>query len=223
MAYPPSKGDRSAQSVMQSQGIAVGRDAQATVSQMIDLVALGEAFESIHRTIDEHPEISEPVRAELNEWVTTIRDEVLRGEQANPVWVERLLKNLALAASDIFALVARALAGGIPGLSVAVRRVAEAALAAESDLTSPTFEAVAAHVNASQALDDPTKDALLALLDTLGVEVVKDDADIREVRRLLRQIVDHMPTLRQPLWYWLSDSPAVGRSVKMIAGPLLTT
>lgn len=82
--------------------VAIGRGAQATVTQGLGGDEIDRLFEAIHQRIEARPEDPDMDKEVLTETVQKIQQEAAKGEEANPNKVERWLKTLSLMASDIF-------------------------------------------------------------------------------------------------------------------------
>jgi hypothetical protein len=104
---------------------AIGRKAQVTVTHIEHNTVLAREFERIQEQIAARPEDPDLDKEELSATVGQIEEEVNKGEEANPSKVERWLKFLAMMAPDILEVVLAALTGPIPGITAAVRVIAE--------------------------------------------------------------------------------------------------
>jgi hypothetical protein len=105
--------------------MAVGRGARTTVTQVTELPELKREFEHIREHIQARPDEPDLDKKELATTVEQIEAEVSKQEQANPNKVERWLKFLAMMAPDVLEVVLAALTGPIPGITAAIRKVAE--------------------------------------------------------------------------------------------------
>ncbi len=113
-------------------GVAIGPGAQATASQAGGGQDLVKLFAEIYQKIEDRPEDPNVEKEELVGTVEKIQKEVAKGEQANPTWVERRLKTLALMAPDIFEVTVACLTHPLAGIATIIRKVAEKAKAEES-------------------------------------------------------------------------------------------
>jgi hypothetical protein len=105
--------------------MAVGRGARTTVTQVTELPELRREFKRIREHIQTRPDEPDLDKEELANTVEQIEAEVSKQEQANPNKVERWLKFLAMMAPDVLEVVLAALTGPIPGITAAIRKVAE--------------------------------------------------------------------------------------------------
>jgi hypothetical protein len=108
-----------------SQGTAVGRGAQANVTQGVSDTTLAQLFSSVYQQIAARPEHPDVDKVELTETVQKIQNEVAKGEQANPNRVGRWLKSLADAAPDILDVAVACLTSPAAGVAAAIRKVTE--------------------------------------------------------------------------------------------------
>jgi hypothetical protein len=114
-------------------GDVVGRDkitTTTTTTTGIDAAALAEllkAFKDINRQIDTRKEDPSVDKDELKDTVKKVEAEVKKGEEANPIKVERWLKFLGDMAPDILQVTAATLANPVMGLSLAIKKIAEKA------------------------------------------------------------------------------------------------
>jgi hypothetical protein len=106
-------------------GIAIGRGAQATVTEGLGGDEIARLFAAVYQRIETRPGDPDADKEELTETVQKIQQEVAQGEQANPSKVERWLKNLALMASDIFDVTVACLTSPVTGIATVIRKVAE--------------------------------------------------------------------------------------------------
>jgi hypothetical protein len=112
-----------------STGIAIGRGAQATVTQGLGDDEIARLFAAIYQQIEARPEDPNVDKKELTETVQKVQQETAKGEGANPNKVERWLKTLALMASDIFDVTVACLTSPGTGIAAVIRKVAEKAKA----------------------------------------------------------------------------------------------
>ncbi len=108
-------------------GVAIGREARATVTQGLGGDDIAKLFASVYRRIEARPEDPDVDKAELTETVQKIEREVSKGEQANPKKVERWLRTLALMAEDIFEVTAACLTSPAAGIATVIRKVVDKA------------------------------------------------------------------------------------------------
>lgn len=113
--------------ITSSTGIAIGRGAQATVSQGLGGDEIARLFEAIYQQIEARPADPDVDKEELTETVQKIEKETAKGDAANPSKVERWLKTLALMASDIFDVTVACLTSPVAGIAAVIRKVAEKA------------------------------------------------------------------------------------------------
>ena len=116
-------GDRiSVGDVTGSQGIAIGRQAQATVTETgiggNDLVQL---FAAAYRQVDARPEHPDVDKGEIKQTVAQIQTEVAKGEQANQTKLHRWLKTLGDIAPDVLDVTLTSLTNPAFGVAKAVR------------------------------------------------------------------------------------------------------
>jgi hypothetical protein len=104
---------------------AIGRKAQVNVTQAVQNPELARAFVRIQEHIAARPDDPDLDKQELSTTVGKIEEELGKGEQANPSKIQRWLKFLAMMAPDILEVVLAALTGPIPGITAAVRVIAE--------------------------------------------------------------------------------------------------
>ncbi|MFL7791007.1 MAG: CHAT domain-containing protein [Anaerolineae bacterium] len=120
-------------------GIAIGRGAQATVTQTQGLSGdeIAKLFQSVYQKIEARPEDPDVDKEEVTETVKKIEAEAAKGEEANPNKVERWLKTLGTMAPDILEVTAACLVNPVTGIAAVIRKVAEKAKKeAEADAAS---------------------------------------------------------------------------------------
>jgi hypothetical protein len=110
-------------------GIAIGRGAQATVTQGLGGEEIAKLFAAVYQRIEARPENPDVDKAEMTNTVQQIQAEVAKGEAANPNKVERWLKNLAGMADDIFEVTAACLTNPAAGIAAVIRKVVDKARA----------------------------------------------------------------------------------------------
>ena len=102
-------------------GIAIGRDAQAHVTQTL--------FEAVYKKIGARSEDPDVDKEELTDTVQKIQDEAAKGEQASAKKIERWLGFLAEMAPDILKVTVATLANPAAGVATTIRLIAEKARA----------------------------------------------------------------------------------------------
>lgn len=112
-----------------STGVAIGRGAQATVTQGLGGEEIARLFAEVYQQIKARPEDPDVDKAELTDTVQKIQGEVAKGEEANPKKIERWLKALAGMADDIFEVTVACLTSPAAGVATVVRKVAQKAKA----------------------------------------------------------------------------------------------
>jgi uncharacterized caspase-like protein len=110
-----------------STGVAIGRGAQATVTQGLGGEDIATLFAEVYQQIKTRSEDPDVDKEELTETVQKIQGEVARGEEANPHKVERWLKTLAAMADDIFEVTVAGLTSPAAGVATVIRKVAQKA------------------------------------------------------------------------------------------------
>jgi hypothetical protein len=105
-------------------GIAIGRDAQAHVTQGMSAADLASLFAQIYTQIEKRPADPDVDRDEIVDTVQKIEAEAGKGEQANPTRVERWLRILKEIAPDVLDVTAQALTNPIGGVADGIRKVA---------------------------------------------------------------------------------------------------
>lgn len=115
-----------------NQGLAIGDGAQATHTGGISAEELAKLFAPIYERIQARPEDPAVEKAEISQTVQQVQAETVKGEQANPSKVERLLKTLALMAPDILDVTVATLVNPVAGIALVIRKVAEKAKAEAS-------------------------------------------------------------------------------------------
>ena len=113
--------------ISRSQGVAIGRGAQATVQSGIGAKELSQLFSAIYQKIESRPPDPLVEKEEITAQVKRIEDEVATAEKAEPAKIERWLRNLAVMAPDILEVTVAALTSPLAGISTAVRKIAQKA------------------------------------------------------------------------------------------------
>jgi len=108
-------------------GIAIGREAQATVHQGLGGDELARLFATVYQRIDARPESANVDKAELRSTVRRVQQEAAKGEQASPGKVERWLTILAEMAPDILEVTVASLLSPAAGIAAVIRNVADRA------------------------------------------------------------------------------------------------
>jgi hypothetical protein len=114
-----------------STGIAIGREAQAGVTQPQGLGGdeITRLFRAVYEQIENRSEDPDVDKGELANTVQKIEKEAAKGEEANVKKVERWLTFLADMAPDILKVTAATLANPVVGVATAIRLIAEEAQA----------------------------------------------------------------------------------------------
>jgi hypothetical protein len=110
-----------------SSGVAIGRGAQATVTQELGGEDIAKLFAEIYKQIEARPEDPDVDKEELTETVQKVQEEANKGEEANPKKVERWLKFLGSMAPDILDVTVACLTNPAAGVATVIRKVAEKA------------------------------------------------------------------------------------------------
>ena len=108
-------------------GIAIGRGAQATVTQGLSSEDLSELFATIYREIERRPTDPDVDKEEITEAVQRIEKEAAKGQDANPSKIERWLHSLARMAPDILDVTAACLSSPAVGIATTIRKIAQKA------------------------------------------------------------------------------------------------
>jgi hypothetical protein len=108
-----------------SQGVAIGRDARATVSTGVGGSELAKLFASVYESIKDRPDNPDVDKEEIEEAVKKVEEETAKGEEANPIKVNRWLKLLADAAPDVVSKVANILMNPALAVAAEVRGIAK--------------------------------------------------------------------------------------------------
>jgi hypothetical protein len=113
--------------ITDSTGIGIGNNVHVNVNQTSGVSAdeIAGLFALIYQQIGARKEDPLVDKEELTQAVQRIEGETLKGEQANPDKMQRLLKTLAAMASDIGDVVIAALTSPAAGIAMVVRKVAE--------------------------------------------------------------------------------------------------
>jgi hypothetical protein len=116
-------------SISGGRDVSVGGDVvmgNKTTTTTVNLSALDKALQPVQQKIDALP-VAPDAKAELKENVQKIRDEVKKGDQADPARVERWLKFIGAISGDIVQVVGAALVNPAAGAGTAIRLIAQKA------------------------------------------------------------------------------------------------
>jgi len=91
------------------------------------LNTLADDFKKIKALIDQQPEDADVNKDEIKSTVERIETEVKKGEEANPVKLERWLKLLAEMSDDIFQVTAAALTNPVAGVAKTIQLIVKKA------------------------------------------------------------------------------------------------
>ncbi len=125
-----SSGDKiTVGNISKSTGVAIGRGAQATVTQTTGASAeeIAKAFAAINAKINALPE--GPDKTVAASAVNALQDEAQKGEKASEASVNKWFNFLAQAAPDAFDVAVASFANPIAGLGMAFKKIAERAKA----------------------------------------------------------------------------------------------
>lgn len=111
--------------ISNSSAVAIGRGAQASVSQGLGGDDLVKLFAPIYQQIEARPEDPDVDKAELKETVQKIQKETAKGDAGNPNKVERWLKTVALMADDILGVTVTSLTNPAAGVAAVIRKIAQ--------------------------------------------------------------------------------------------------
>jgi hypothetical protein len=104
-------------------GDVVGRDKTTTT---INVSGLEKAFGEVDKKVDALP-VPADVKAEVKENVEKVKEEVKKGEQADPAKIERWLKVIGTMTPDIVQVIGAALVNPAAGVGTAIRLIARKA------------------------------------------------------------------------------------------------
>jgi hypothetical protein len=122
-------GDKIEVGNVSGKGIAIGRDAQATVTEGVSVEELAKLFAAVYQRVDGRPEDPNVDKDEIAESIQKIEQEAAKGEEANPNKVEQWLKTLATMAPDILEVTTACLLNPAAGVATVIKKVAEKARA----------------------------------------------------------------------------------------------
>jgi hypothetical protein len=113
--------------VTKSTGVAIGRGAQATVTQTTGVTTeeIAKAFAAITAKVNALPE--GPDKTVAASAVKALQDEAQRGDKASETNVNKWFNFLAQAAPDAFDVAVATFANPIAGLGMAFKKIAERA------------------------------------------------------------------------------------------------
>jgi hypothetical protein len=113
--------------ISNSQGVAVGTNAQATVSYGVSGEQLADLFAPIYSRIQQRPEEPGVDKQQLKKAVQDVERETARGEQANGNTIRGWLRFVAAVAPDILDVVLSTLTSPLAAIATLVRKIAEEA------------------------------------------------------------------------------------------------
>jgi hypothetical protein len=111
--------------ISDSQGVAIGRDAQVRIQSGISPKELVEVFAPIYQTIEVRQPDPLVEKEEITDRVRRIENEIATGEKAQPSKVERWLRDLAGMAPDILDVTVAAIMSPVAGISVVIQKIAQ--------------------------------------------------------------------------------------------------
>ncbi len=118
-------GDKFDVNITGSTGVAIGRNAQAYVSQGVSGDQLAALFAAVYRKIDARPEDPRVDKDELRETAQRVEKEAAKGDQANQDKLGRWLQTLENIAPDVVEVVVNALLNPGAGAASVVKKVLE--------------------------------------------------------------------------------------------------
>jgi hypothetical protein len=203
--------------------IVIGRGAESTVQESLDRDLVNSMFESIYHYIEEIADLVVD-RGYLNETVSKIQREALRGQEANANRLTDLLSRLATENEDVFQRVVDMLIDPSAGFA---EQVYAAVSEAQADLEvgerglQGGFAAVIAAVEASD-LEEATKEQMETRLNQLHTQVDQgSEGDLGLFKTLLEETTIIIPSLQGPLWDWLSEIDNLHTPMKFVAEEIL--
>ena len=114
-----------------SKGIAIGRQAQAYVTESSVAVNLAQVFGTISEKLEALPQTKPAVTArdvqDARDELEQMKPEVLKGEQADEGFLSRRFRNLARTGPDILDVVTATLLNPAAGVAQVVRKIARKA------------------------------------------------------------------------------------------------
>ncbi len=137
MAKKPAKKSSSGNKPSGGLNISGGRDVSiggdvvagnktTTSTTTINISALDRAFGEVEKKVEALP-VAPDVKAEVQETADKIKEEVKKGEQADPSKVERWLKIIGTMTPDIVQVIGAALVNPAAGVGTAIRLIAKKA------------------------------------------------------------------------------------------------
>jgi hypothetical protein len=203
--------------------IAIGRGAESTVQESFDRDAVIDMFEKVYLYIKEIPDDGID-KDYLSDTVRKIQREALRGKEANANRLSDLLTRLATENEDIFKRVAKLLidpsAGFAPQVYTAVSEAQAGLEGGERGLVGGVAAVIAA-VGTSD-LEEATQGEMVARLDQLMILVDQgSEEELGLFSSLLEEVTIIMPSLRGPLWDWLSEIESLPTPMKFVAEEIL--
>lgn len=109
--------------------IVVGNHNQITQSSGVSGDEIAKLFANVYQKIEARPEDPQVEKEEIVQAVQRIEQETVKGEEANPGKVERLLTTLSGMAPDIGEVVLASLTNPAAGIATVLRKIAEKAKA----------------------------------------------------------------------------------------------
>jgi RNA polymerase subunit RPABC4/transcription elongation factor Spt4 len=111
--------------ISNSQGVAVGTGAQASVSYGVSGEQLADLFAPVYSRIQQRPEEPGVDKEQLKKAVEGVQQEAAKGEQASGSTVKGWLGFVAAVAPDILEVVVATLTNPVAGIAILVRKIAE--------------------------------------------------------------------------------------------------
>jgi hypothetical protein len=121
------EGDKITVGDVSGTGIAIGRGAQAAVTQGLGGQDIATLFAAVYQQIETRPEDPDVDKAELTETVQKVEAEAAKGEEASPKRIERWLKYLGSMAPDVLDVTVACLTNPVAGVATVIRKIAEKA------------------------------------------------------------------------------------------------
>ena len=215
-------GDKISVSITGSTGVAIGREAQASVSYLGFGDQLGQVFANLYETIEKRPPDPEVDKAELVAIVRSLQEELALGPQANINKVQRLLRTLSELAPDIILKTMQALDQTDIGLPSSVRKLMKEIDQVRIVSPVPSYDDLTTQIDDSD-LPPEKKGVLLASLGSISQEVeLGEKADLLKLFTHLEAMVITWPELRQPLLLWLNERESISKPIKIVARKVLS-
>jgi hypothetical protein len=111
--------------------VAAGRGASATAQTTTSsevVTTFNEWRVQIEQKIDAQPNLTTDDKQDLKQQVGKIKAEAIKGKQADPGRLEKLLNTLAVMSQDIFDVAVTTLANPLLGIGLAVKKINEKAM-----------------------------------------------------------------------------------------------